>query len=74
VAEYTVSGSTYEYRVEGLESNTDYNVTVQARTQSGYHAGRNTVMRTEDLSEYTQFVVLCRDLQEPWMVSVPIEL
>lgn len=49
--EYMVDGNTYNYRIENLQPETDYNVTVEARTQSGYHPGRSTVMRTDLMSE-----------------------
>lgn len=43
-----MEGSTNQYTIEGLEPNTMYNVTVQAKTQSGYHEGRQQMFRTED--------------------------
>ena len=49
--QYTVQGGTYDYRIEGLDESTEYNVSVQARTAAGYQAARSTVMRTEELSE-----------------------
>lgn len=50
IQQYTVDESVNTYLIDGLSSNTDYNVTVQARTDSGYHQGTSRQIRTEDPS------------------------
>ena len=45
---YAVDGSTYRYLIDGLRANTRYNVSVQARTQTGYHQGRDVFLTTDD--------------------------
>lgn len=50
--QYTVDGSVYQYHLEGLTPNTQYNVSIQARTDSGFHDGTSKTMTTEDSSKY----------------------
>lgn len=59
IQQYTVDESVNLYQIDSLESNTDYNVTVQARTDSGYHVGMSRFIKTEDSSKLEQS--LCYD-------------
>jgi len=54
IQQYTVDPSVTQYLIDGLVSNTEYNVTVQARTDSGYHAGTSKQITTEDSSKKDQ--------------------
>ncbi|KRX64845.1 Phosphatidylinositol phosphatase PTPRQ [Trichinella sp. T9] len=47
VQEYTVDNIITQYRIDGLSGNTMYNITVQARTDSGYHPGPSILVKTE---------------------------
>ncbi|KRY42983.1 Phosphatidylinositol phosphatase PTPRQ, partial [Trichinella spiralis] len=46
VQEYTVDNIITQYRIDGLSGNTMYNITVQARTDSGYHPGPSILVKT----------------------------
>lgn len=48
--QYTVDGSVYRYLIEGLLPNTTYNVTVQARTDSGFDEALSKTINTEKYS------------------------
>lgn len=45
---YMVDGNTFRYRIEGLEPDTGYSVSVKARTASGFHDPASAVFRTDD--------------------------
>ena len=51
-----MAGTERAYRIEELDENTEYNVTVMARTAAGqYGQAAHSVMRTDDLSECTSY-------------------
>jgi len=43
-----VDGTTYTYRVEDLEANSVYNISLQGRTDSGFHRGISKLFRTAE--------------------------
>lgn len=49
---YTVAGNVNRHRIEELDENTEYNVTVEARSGGTFGSGRHSVMSTDDLSEF----------------------
>ena len=58
-----MAGNVNRHRIEELDENTEYNVTVEARSGGTFDGGRHSVMSTDDLSELAgvDHAVISRD-------------